>query len=319
MDIAKFKEEIFDKVGVEFNIGSSKQLAEMLFDRLGYPVIKKSDKTGARSCDEDTLKELAFKGHDVADDILDLRKLEKLKGTYIDAIPLMVDSDGRLRGNFNQSGTATGRFSSSQPNLQNQPNNKHYPIKSAFVPRNGYKFIVVDWSTIEIRIMAHESGDKKLIELLNAGRDIHQETTDSINKQFNLTLTRGDGKTINFAVLYLMGAGSLAYTLNKELKKRLKEGTITMDEYKKLVVTKRIVQNIIDGYFNTYTGFRQFIQDETAESKNTGWVWTMGGRRRPVYELRKRETFGIGQRRTVNTIIQGGAGDLMKLGIIKLG
>ena len=319
VDIAKFKEEIFDKVGVEFNIGSSKQLAEMLFDRLGYPVIKKSDKTGARSCDEDTLKELAFKGHDVADDILDFRKLEKLKGTYIDAIPLMVDSDGRLRGNFNQSGTATGRFSSSQPNLQNQPNNKHYPIKSAFVPRKGYKFIVVDWSTIEIRIMAHESGDKKLVELLNAGRDIHQETTDSINKQFNLTLTRGDGKTINFAVLYLMGADSLAYTLNKELKKRLKEGTITMDEYKKLIVTKRIAQNIIDGYFNTYTGFRQFIQDETAESRNTGWVWTMGGRRRPVYELRKRETFGIGQRRTVNTIIQGGAGDLMKLGIIKLG
>jgi len=319
VDIAKFKEEIFDKVGVEFNIGSSKQLAEMLFDRLGYPVIKTSDKTGARSCDEDTLKELAFKGYDVADDILDFRKLEKLKGTYIDAIPLMVDSDGRLRGNFNQSGTATGRFSSSQPNLQNQPNNKSYPIKSAFVPKKGYKFIVVDWSTIEIRIMAHESGDKKLIDLLNAGRDIHQETTDSINKQFHLTLTRSDGKTINFAVLYLMGADSLAYTLNKELKKRLKEGTISMDEYKQLIVTRRIAQNIIDGYFNTYTGFKQFIQDETVESKNSGWVWTMGGRRRPVFELRKRETFGIGQRRTINTIIQGGAGDLMKLGIIKLG
>lgn len=317
--IDKFKEEIFDKVGVEFNIGSPKQLAEILFDRLEYPVGKVSEKTGARSCDEDTLKDLAFKGFDVADDILDYRKLEKLKGTYIDAIPLMVDNDGRLRGNFNQAGTATGRFSSSKPNLQNQPNNKKYPIKSAFVPRKGYKFIIVDWSTIEIRIMAHESNDEKLIDLLNAGRDIHQETTDSINSQFSLTLTRGDGKTINFAVLYLMGADSLAYTLNKELKNRFKEGIITREEYNKLVVTKRIAQNIIDGYFNTYTGFKQFIQDETAESTGSGWVWTMGGRRRPVYELRKRATFGIGQRRTVNTIIQGGAGDLMKLGIIRLG
>lgn len=318
-DIEKTKEEIFNKIGCEFNIGSSKQLAEILFDRLGYPVIKTSEKTGARSCDEDTLKELAFRGYEVADDILDFRKLEKLKGTYIDAIPLMVDSDGRLRGNFNQSGTETGRFSSSQPNLQNQPNNKSYPIKSAFVPRKGYKFIVVDWSTIEIRIMAHESGDKKLIELLNAGRDIHQETTDSINNQFGLTLTRGDGKTINFAVLYLMGADSLAYTLNKELKNQLKEGKITKEEYQNRYVTKDIAQKIIDGYFNAYTGFKRFIQEEVNESKQSGWVWTMGGRRRPVFELRNRKTFGIGQRRTVNTIIQGGAGDLMKLGIIKLG
>lgn len=317
-EIKIMAQEIFDKIGCEFNLGSPKQLAEILFDRLGYPVINISAKSGARSVDEDTLKELAYKGYDVADDILDYRKLEKLKSTYIDAIPLMVDEDGRLRGNFNQAGTKTGRFSSSKPNLQNQPNNKKYPIKRAFIPRKGYKFINVDWSTIEIRIMAHESGDMRLIELLNAGRDIHQETTDSINGQFGLTLTRGDGKTINFAVLYLMGAESLAYTLNKELKKLQKEGKITVDEYKQRFVTKDTAQKIIDGYFNAYTGFKDFVRNETADSKQSGWVWTMGGRRRPVFDLRNRKTFGAGQRKTVNTIIQGGAGDLMKLAIVKL-
>ena len=131
--------------------------------------------------------------------------------------------------------------------MQNQPNNKKYPIKRAFVPRPGYKFLGFDWSTIEIRVMAHKSGDKLLCELLNAGRDIHQETTDSINKQFSLTLTRGDGKTINFAVLYLMGAESLAYSLNKSLKELLKDGKITLKEYKQRYVTKDTAQNIIDG------------------------------------------------------------------------
>lgn len=316
--INEAEQEIFDEIGCEFNLSSPTQLAEILFDRLGYPSGAVSEKTGKRSVNEDTLKELAFKGYDVADDILDYRKLEKLKSTYIDSIPLMVDKDGRLRGNLNQLGTATGRFSSSKPNLQNQPNNKRFPIKRAFVARKGYKLLNLDWSTIEIRIMAHESGDEKLIELLNAGRDIHQETSNAINGQFGLTLDRNQGKTINFAVLYLMGADSLMYTLNKSLKGQYKEGKITMAELKKLLISKQVAQQIIDGYFNTYTGFTQFIKNEVANSTQTGWVWTLGGRRRPVHELRSKKTFGFGRRKTVNTIIQGGAGDLMKLGVIKL-
>ena len=316
VDVAE--QTIYDKIGVEFNIGSSKQLSEILFDRLGYPVIKTSEKTGARSVDEATLKELSFKGYEVADDILEFRKLKKLKNTYIDAIPLMVDTDGRLRGSFNQTGTATGRFSSSKPNLQNQPNNKKFPIKRAFVPKKGYKFLVYDWSTIEIRIMAHESGDKRMIEVLQAGRDIHQETTDNVNNLVGLNLNRGQGKTINFGVLYLMGAESLAYMLNKQLRKEVKEGTISLEQYNEQFVTKEIAQQIIDGYFNTYTGFAQFVKDEANNVRKEGWSWTLGGRRRPVPELRQKGKYGFGLRKAVNTPIQGGAGDLMKLAIIKL-
>lgn len=302
VEIRRAEQDIYDKVGVEFNIGSSKQLAEILFGRLGYPVMKRSEKTGERSVDEDTLKELSFKGYEIADDILEYRQLGKLKSTYIDAIPEMIDPDGRLRGSFNQQGTATGRFSSSKPNLQNQPNNKKFPIKRSFVPKPGYKFLVYDWSTIEIRIMAHESGDARMIEILNAGRDIHQETTDSINGQFGLTLTRGQGKTINFGVLYLMGAESLAYMLNKQLKQEVHDGKITMAEYKDRYISEKVAQKIIDGFFNAYPGFTQFIKDEVAEVKESGYSWTLGGRRRPVPELKNKKTFGFGRRKAVNCV-----------------
>lgn len=196
VEIEKTAERIYEEVGIEFNIASSDQLGHVLFDRMNCPVIKTSEKTNKRSVDEDTLKELAFTGYDIADSILDYRKLVKLKSTYTEAIPKKVDADGRLRGSFNQSGTATGRFSSSSPNLQNMPNDKKFPVKRAFVPKPGYKFLCFDWSTIEIRIMAHESGDPVLTKLLQEGRDIHQETCDSINSQFGLTLDRGQGKCV---------------------------------------------------------------------------------------------------------------------------
>lgn len=317
-EIYETEQRIYDSVGVEFNIGSSKQLAEILFNRLKLPVIKVSDKTGARSVDEAVLKELAFRGYDIIDDILEYRTLKKLKTTYIDAIPTMVDKDSRLRGSFNQAGTSTGRFSSSKPNLQNQPNNKKFPIKRAFVPKKGYKFLVYDWSTIEIRIMAHESGDKKMIEVLSEGRDIHQETTDNVNSLVGLNLDRGQGKTINFGVLYLMGNSSLAYMLNKQLRKEFRQGKITRDEYEERFVTDVVAQKIIDSFFDTYTGFAQFVKDETNIAKRDGWVWTLGGRRRPVPELRTKKLWGAGRRKAVNTPIQGGAGDLMKLAILKL-
>lgn len=318
VEIEKLTEEIYEEVGVEFNIGSPDQLAHVLFDRMNCPVIRTSEKTNKRSVDEDTLKELAFAGYDIADIILDYRKLIKLKSTYIEALPEKVDPDGRLRGSFNQTGTATGRFSSSGPNLQNIPNDKKFPIKRAFIPKPGYKFLCFDWSTIEIRIMAHESKDPLLSELLNEGRDIHQETTDSINSQYGLTLTRGDGKIINFAVLYLMGKDSLAYSLNKSLKALFRSGEISRTELEERLISKSTAQKIIDGYFTTYKGFAQYVNDMTEIVKQEGWVWTLGGRRRPVPELQSRAKFGFGRRKSVNTPIQGGAGDLMKLGIIKL-
>ena len=319
-EIQKAQNDIYDTVGIEFNIGSGKQLAEVLFDRMGCPSQKVSEKTGARSTDEGVMKELAFQGYEIADDILDYRKLTKLKSTYLDGIPKLVDADGRLRGSFNQSGTVTGRFSSSQPNLQNQPNNKKFPVKAAFVPRKGYKFLVFDWSTIEIRIMAYESGCPIMTELLRAGRDIHAETQMSVNNLCGLNLSRGQGKTINFGVLYLMGADSLSYMLNKQLKTDYKDGKMTYAEYKAHYVTKEIAQKIIDGYFQTYTGFTQYVKDVTHFAKSDGWVWTLGGRRRPIPELKRKGKgmFGAGQRKAVNTPIQGGAADLMKRALVLL-
>lgn len=317
-DIAVEREKIFDLVGAEFNIDSPKQLGEVLFDRLGYPVIEHT-KSGGRGVGEPVLQELAYQGYEVADALLDYRQLQKLKNTYIDKLPLLVDPDGRLRGGFNQAGTQTGRFSSSSPNLQNIPNNKKYPVKQAFVAKKGYSLIVVDWSTIEIRVMAHESKDPVMTDVLRNLRDVHQETTDNINAQTGLSLTRSDGKTTNFAVLYGMSAISLAYTLNKELKKLVKTGKLSPAEYAKREVSERVAQKIIDGYYASYSGFARWGKDEVQNSTNNGgWVYTFGGRRRPVRELFNKKTYNSGKRKVINTIIQGGAGDIMKLAIIKL-
>jgi DNA polymerase I len=317
VDLKKAQEAIFEIAGIEFNVGSPKQLGEVLYDRFGIPCNHQTA-SGARAVNEAALKEMAYAGYDVADYILEYRKLDKLKGTYIDAIPLMVDADGRLRGNLNATGTRTGRFSSSKPNLQNQPNNDRYPIKKAFIPREGYSFIVVDWSTIEIRIMAHESGDPTMTSILKEGRDVHQETADNVYRQTGVKLTRSQGKTVNFAILYGMGAPSLAYSLNAGLRSMVKKGTMTREEYKHSMITERQAVKIIDGYMGAYKGFTEWGKKEVAHSKKTGWVWTLGGRRRPVPELRNKKTFNAGKRIVVNTLIQGGAGDLMKLGILKL-
>ena len=309
--------EVFSLAGVKFNLGSPKQVAEVLFDRLGLPALIET-KSGGRSVGEDALLELAYQGYEIADMILDFRQLEKLKTTYIDKIPKIVDPDGRLRGSFNQNGTVTGRFSSSSPNLQNMPNNSRYPVKSAFVAKKGYSLIVVDWSTIEIRIMAHESQDVEMMDTLNNYRDVHQETTDRINAMTGLQLKRSDGKTANFAILYGMSAVSLSYTLNKELKKLVKKGKITEAEFRQREVSQRMAQTIIDGYYSAYYGFAQWGRNEIEHSAHTGWVWTLGGRRRPVPELRNKRTRSAGERIVVNTMIQGGAGDIMKLAIRKL-
>lgn len=316
-EIKKSEEYIYDLAGIEFNIGSTKQLAEVLFERLGYPIIKQTAK-GAVSCDEETLKELAYKGYEVADAILSYRTLAKLASTYVDKIPEMLDDDGRLRGNFNQIGARTGRFSSSEPNLQNQPNNKKFPVRSAFVAEAGYDFVILDWSTIEIRVMAHESGDPVLTKILRQGRDIHQETADRIGAIAGLLLTRQQGKTLNFAILYGMWADSLMATLNEQLKEMVKEGKMTAQEYRLGMITKRNAEKIIKGFYTAYSGFDRWCKEEIANAKAVGYVRTIGKRIRKVPELYAKQTAGEGSRIVINTKIQGGAGDLMKIAIRKI-
>jgi len=313
-DKEELAKEIYAAAGCEFNIGSNKQLAEVLFDRLGYPCISTTDK-GARSVDDATLKELSYRGYDVADLISDYNKLEKLLNTYVDKIPLLLDRDNRLHGNFNQTGARTGRFSSSDPNLQNQPKSDKR-VRSAFIADEGRKLLVLDWSTIEIRIMAHESRDAVLTKLLWEGADLHQATADSVSKLVGLSLSRQQGKTLNFAILYGMGGDSLAYTLNAELKKKVRKGEITQEEYKKQAITVEQAEKIIDGYYIAYSGFADWSQREINKVKaNDFYVRTLGGRIRQVNELKNRKTYGSGCRIVINTKIQGGAGDLMKLAI----
>lgn len=316
-ELKEREQNIYDLCGVEFNINSGKQLAEVLFDRLGYPVIAKTEK-GTRSTDEATLKELSYRNFLVADQLLRYRKLTKLNNTYIKSIPSMVDADGRLRGSFNQIGARTGRFSSSQPNLQNQPNDKSYPIRSAFIPRDGYVFIVADWSTIEIRIMAHESNETALIKALKDGSDVHQETADRISKVTGLPVTRQQGKTLNFAIIYGMGPDSLVQTINAGLKAQYHDGEITSHELRQRVLSSAKAKRIIDGYYAAYPEYAKWKKLKIRQATKRGYARTLGGRRRYIKELQVKHLRGNGERQVINSIIQGGAGDLMKLGAIKI-
>lgn len=173
-------------------------------------------------------------------------------------------------------------------------------------------------STIEIRIMAHESKDPVMIKILKEYRDVHQETADNISAQTGLHLSRSIGKTLNFAILYGMGADALAYTLNKSMRGEVKKGTMTQEEYEVSQIDQRTAQKMIDGFYSAYAGFTEWSKLEVQNTKKTGWVYTLGGRRRPVPELQNKKTYNAGVRKCVNSIVQGGAGDLMKLAIIKL-
>lgn len=307
-------EEIYDVAGVEFNIGSTKQLAEVLYDRMGYKC-RHLTSSGGRSVAEDALKELSFIGAEIADLLLDYRSLDKLNGTYLKSIPTMLDANGRLHGGFNQCGTRTGRFSSSQPNLQNQPNNPLYPVRSSFVASKGKRLIVADWSTIEIRIMAHHSEDPVLLDLLRNGHDLHQETADRISKLTGLKLSRSEGKTLNFAILYGMMEDSLAATINKGLRAQVKAGEISYDEYRKRFRTPQQCKSIIQGFHASYKGYSRWSDAVVNGAKQRGYVRTLGGRVRALPELNRPKQYGEGARKAVNTKIQGGAGDLMKKGI----
>lgn len=316
-EIGLLEERIFEEVGERFNLGSGKQLAVVLFDNLKYPVISKTN-SGDRSTDEATLKELSFRGYKVADLIVKHRELNKLLGTYIDNIFEMLDEDGALHGSFNATFTRTGRMSSSNPNLQNQPNNKKFPVRRGYVPRPGYCFLIFDWSNIEIRMMAHISRDPLLISVLRNGQDVHQTTTDNINRLYNIGIDRQDGKTVNFSSLYGVGADKLAGMLNSRLRDAFNAGKITKDVLDRRWVSKEMAQKMIDGYFATYVGFTNWGHAITAKVKETGWIYTIGGRRRRVDELKHRETFYRGKRIVINTDIQGSSADLMKLGAVLL-
>ncbi|MCC7242852.1 MAG: DNA polymerase I, partial [Acidobacteria bacterium] len=301
-ELGELSAEIYRQAGETFNINSPKQLAEVLFDRLKLPVLKRTGSTRSASTAVEVLEELA-QSHDLPRMILDWRGLAKLKGTYIDALPTLVNPDtGRVHTQFNQAVAATGRLSSSDPNLQNIPIRTAIgrEIRRAFVAEAGSLLISADYSQIELRVLAHLSGDEMLIAAFERGDDIHDQTAlrvfgpDSALPPHEL---RRRAKIINYALLY----GKTAFTLAKDIG-----------------VPQAAAQQFIDAYFTGFPRVREFIDQTLEQARRTGVVKTMFGRRRLVPEVASRngQIRASAERVTVNMPIQGTAADILKRAMI---
>ena len=294
--------QIYEAAGGEFNIGSPKQLSEVLFDKLQLPVLKRTGTSRAPSTAVEVLEELAL-AHELPRMILEWRALMKLKGTYIDALPQLVNPDtGRVHTSFNQAVAATGRLSSSDPNLQNIPIRTALgrEIRGAFIADPGNVLISADYSQIELRVLAHLAGDETLIEAFRRGDDIHDQTALKVfgpTSGMDPHKRRSIAKMINYALLY----GKTAFTLAKDIG-----------------VTPQAAQEFIDSYFAGFPRVRAFIDRTLEEARVSGVVKTMYGRRRLVPELNSRngQIRSAAERVAVNLPIQGSAADIMKRAMI---
>ncbi|WP_290726340.1 DNA polymerase I [Fibrobacter sp. UBA2449] len=299
--IENLEKEICDMAGVEFNIGSPKQLGDVLFDTLGLPEIKK------RSTDAVVLEELSYKApHPIVFAVIEYRELKKMQSTYISVLPTLINPDTRrIHTSFIQWGTATGRLSSRDPNLQNIPvrSDLGKKIRAAFIPQSKDNVILaVDYSQIELRMLAHLSGDAALIESYKEGIDIHARTAAAIYGVDLDAVTsdmRRDAKVVNFGVLY----GMTAFRLARDLK-------IPMSQ----------ARDFIDGYFGMYQGVQQFIEDTKAAAHRDGYVETLSGRRRYIagIDSSDRMESQMAERMAVNTPVQGSAADLIKIAMIRI-
>ena len=302
-ELGRLERQIHHAAGTDFNIQSTPQLRHVLFEKLQLPVIKKT-KTGA-STDADVLDELAAMGHEVPKLLLEYREVAKLLSTYLETLPATVDpGTGRIHTSFNQIGAATGRLSSNEPNLQNIPvrSQRGEAIRRGFVPRPGWKFVVADYSQIELRLLAHLSGDPAFVAAFRAGGDIHRQTASVI---FGVPLEqvsaeqRARAKTINFATIYGQGAHSLS---------------------RQLGISREEAKRFIDEYFQRFAGVRRFLDAAVASAREKGYAETIFGRRRYIPELKDRN-FNIrsfGERTATNSPIQGSAADLIKIAMVRI-
>jgi DNA polymerase-1 len=303
-ELARLASQVYQMAGEEFNINSPKKLSEILFDKLGLrtETIRRTTKTKAQSTAFEVLEELA-QVHELPRLILEWRSLQKLKGTYIDALPLLVNPDtGRVHTCFNQAIAATGRLSSSDPNLQNIPirTDVGREIRRAFVAEPGHVLISADYSQIELRVLAHLSGDEALTEAFRNGEDIHDRTALKVfgtNSGLSPHELRRRAKIINYALLY----GKTAFTLAKDIG-----------------VTQQAAQEFINAYFAGFPAVRAFIDNLLASARETGVVKTMFGRRRLAPDLRNRnqQLRSRAERESVNMPIQGSAADILKRAMI---
>ncbi|HSY49846.1 MAG TPA: DNA polymerase I [Thermoanaerobaculia bacterium] len=302
--LAQLEKEIYAEAGTDFNINSPQQLGHILFEKLQYPVSKKTKGTKAFSTSVDVLQELAGHGFAVPRLILLHRELHKLKSTYIDALPQLVAKDGRVHTSFNQAVAATGRLSSSDPNLQNIPIRTELgrEIRKAFIAEEGNVLLAADYSQVELRILAHISQDADLIETFQRGADIHRATA---SKMFNvpedeLTIDqRRAAKTINFGVLYGMSAFRLSNELN---------------------IPTGQAKDFIDAYFARYPKIQEYLDRTLEEARRSGKVTTLFGRVRYIPEIHNKSftVRGNAERMATNAPIQGTAADILKLAMIAL-
>ncbi len=301
-DMQARSDRIFDLAGEPFNIGSPKQLGEILFEKLKLPVLKKTGTTRAASTSVDVLEELAAT-HELPRLILEWRSMQKLRGTYIDALPQLIDPEtGRVHTSFNQAVAATGRLSSSDPNLQNIPVRTELgrEIRRAFVAEPGCVLISADYSQIELRVLAHLSRDQALIDAFARGEDIHDRTAEAIfgtDGGRSHHERRSTAKMVNYALLY----GKTAFTLARDIG-----------------VTQQAAQAFIDAYFTGFPGVRVFIDRTLDDARASGVVKTLFGRRRPVPEITSRngQVRSAAERVAVNMPIQGTAADILKKAMI---
>lgn len=297
--IVELEKEIYEMAGETFNINSPKQLGVVLFDHMQLPNGKKT-KTGYSTA-ADVLDKLA-PDYPVVEKVLEYRQLSKLKSTYADGLAVYISSDGRIHGKFNQTITATGRISSTEPNLQNIPVRMELGrlIRKVFVPKEGCVFIDADYSQIELRILAHCSGDEQLIQAYKEARDIHRMTASQVfHTPFDevTDLQRRNAKAVNFGIVY----GISSFGLSQDLS-----------------ITRKEAAQYIENYFETYPGIKRFLDDTVAHAKEEGYVVTLFGRRRPVPELKSSNFMqrNFGERVAMNAPIQGSAADIMKIAMI---
>jgi DNA polymerase-1 len=302
-DLRQIRAEIYREAGMEFNVNSNPQLREVLFDRLKLPILRKT-KTGP-STDASVLEELAERGHTLPKHLLEYRLVEKLRSTYVDALPRTINPEtGRIHTAYNQTVAATGRLASSDPNLQNIPIRSALgrEIRKGFIPREGELFLAADYSQIELRILAHFSDDPAFLAAFREGLDIHKQTASII---FDVPIEsvsdeqRSRAKTINFATIYGQGEYSLARQLE-----------ISFEE----------ASSFIAEYFRRFSGVRTFLDAQVEMAKSKGYVETLSGRRRYVPELSSdnRNVRLFGERIAQNTPIQGTAADLIKIAMIRI-
>lgn len=299
--IRKLEKEIYRMAGEEFNINSPKQLGVILFEKLKLPYGKKT-KTGY-STSADILEKLRIEDP-IVEAILDYRQLMKLKSTYADGLGAFIQKDGRIHSQFKQMVTATGRLSSAEPNLQNIPVKMELgrKIRKAFVPADGYCFVDADYSQIELRILAHLSGDEKLIAAYREAADIHRMTASLV---FHVPydevtpLQRSNAKAVNFGIVYGISSFGLGQDLN---------------------ISKKDAQTYIDSYFETYPKIKAYLDGLIEKAKKDGYVETMFGRRRPVPEIGASNFMqrSFGERIAMNSPVQGTAADIMKIAMIRV-